>query len=255
MSEGPQAGRVAMITGGLGDIGAAVAAELASRGARIALVDLGPSDGFDPAARGLPATTTCHRADVTDLVEMQAAAAAIVAAHGSIDILVNSAGIVVRRDGEKVPLAEMTAAEWERGIDVNLTGVFNSMRAAVPPMIERGWGRIVTLSSQGGRTGGQFSSVDYGAAKAGVIGLSRTLAVELGPQGITVNCIAPGRVSGEMTANPLEAEQNRGWLASLPVGRMANVAEVASAIAFLCSEEAGYITGATLDQNGGGFMA
>lgn len=253
MSEEALAGKVAVITGGQGDIGGAVAAELASRGADIALLDLAASGAGDQGE--LPASTTRHRADVTRLKEMEAAAAAIVDAHGGIDILVNSAGIVVRRDGARIPAAEMSAQEWRLGIEVNLTGVFNAIRAMLPHMLGRGWGRIVSVSSQGGRTGGRFSSLDYGAAKAGVIGLSRTLATEVGAEGITVNCVAPGRVASGMTANPLEAEQNRSWMATLPVGRMASVGEIATAIAFFCSPEAGYITGATLDVNGGGFMS
>jgi 3-oxoacyl-[acyl-carrier protein] reductase len=256
MTEHSHAGRVAVITGGAGGIGRAVAAELARRGARIALLDSNP-DVLSVTHELTLASgeATGHCANVADPDSVSRAIEEVLAAHHSADILVNCAGIVVRRDNRKIPAAEMTIAEWQRGIDVNLTGVFLCARAVLPAMKAANWGRIITLSSQGGRTGGVFSSVDYGAAKAGVIGFSRTLATEVGKFGVTVNCLAPGRVSTSMTGNPLESAQNDAWIAGLPIPRMGTAGEVASAVAFLSTDAAGYITGTTIDINGGGFMA
>lgn len=256
MSERRHEGRVAAITGGSGGIGRAIAGELCRHGARIALLDVDP--GVVEVARTFDTdddAVTGHRIDVADPDSVDCAFAGVRSAHGALHILVNCAGIVLRREGRKVSAIEMTPQEWQRTIDVNLTGVFLCSRAAVPMMREAGWGRIVSLSSQGGRTGGVFSSVDYGASKAGVIGLSRTLALEVGRYGVTVNCIAPGRVSTAMTEYESERDQNDAWLATLPVPRMATPDEIAAAVSFLTSAQAGYVTGATLDVNGGGFMA
>ena len=128
----------------------------------------------------------------------------------------NCAGIVLRTDGNKLGIRDIEPEAWRRSLDVNLTSVFLCARAVIPIMETRAWGRIVTISSQGGRTGGAFSSVDYGAAKAGVIGFSRTLAMEVGTHGITVNCVAPGRVKSPMTAHGAEQAQNETFLARLP---------------------------------------
>jgi 3-oxoacyl-[acyl-carrier protein] reductase len=256
VTEHSHTGRVAVITGGAGGIGRAVAAELARRGARIALLDSDPDVlAITHEATFASGTATGHCTNVADPDSVSRAIDEVLAAHHGADILVNCAGIVVRRNGKKIPAAEMTVAEWQRGIDVNLTGVFLCARAVLPAMKAARWGRIITLSSQGGRTGGAFSSVDYGAAKAGVIGFSRTLATEVGQFGVTVNCLAPGRVSTSMTDNPLETAQNDAWIAGLPIPRMGTPDEVAFAVAFLSTDAAGYITGTTMDINGGGFMA
>jgi 3-oxoacyl-[acyl-carrier protein] reductase len=248
--------RVAIITGGAGAIGFAIAQRLARGGARVATFDA--SGTATEAAGRLPGPRDAHLAvdvDVTDDVAVGNAVSAVVSRYGRVDILVNCAGIVLRHDGKKLSLREVEPDDWRRSIEINLTAVYLCARAALPAMCNRGWGRIVTISSQGGRTGGVFSSVDYGAAKAGVIGFSRTLAIEVGQFGITVNCVAPGRVRSPMTAHVGEQAQNEAFLGSLPVPRMAEADEIAAAVAFLCSDEAAYITGATLDVNGGGFMS
>ena len=193
--------------------------------------------------------------DVTDQQSVETAVAQVVARYDRVDILVNCAGMVLRSEGKKLGIRDIALEAWQRSLDVNLTSVFLCARAVIPIMERHFWGRIVTISSQGGRTGGAFSSVDYGAAKAGVIGLSRTLAVEVGPLGITVNCVAPGRVKSPMTGHEAEQTQSETFLARLPIPRMAEASEIAATVSHLCSTEAGYITGATIDINGGGFMA
>lgn len=245
-------GRVAVVTGAANGIGRGVAQMLADGGATVALLDADPA--VAQVAQEVGAALGCE-ADVTDERSVAAAFGRVREQLGGVAILVNCAGVVHRRDGRKVATAELELAAWRWVLDVNLTGVFLCARAALDDMRAAGWGRIVSISSQGGRTGGVFSSVDYGASKAGVIGLSRTLAAEVGPHGITVNCVAPGRVETAMTAYASEQAQNDAYLSALPVPRMARVEEVAAAVAFLSSELAGYVTGATLDVNGGGFMA
>ncbi len=256
--------RVAVVTGGAGAIGQAIAQSLATASITVALFDLSPAVGemaadLNPAVgeTAAPQGPVGHcgvEVDITEAQAVDAAVAAVTERYGRLDILVNCAGVALRPEGRKPTIAEVDADSWRRSIEVNLTSVFLCSRAVIPAMRAGGWGRIVTLSSQGGRTGGIFSSVDYGAAKAGVIGFSRTLAVEVGRYGITVNCVAPGRVRSPMTAYGSEEQANDAFLQSLPVARMAETSEVAAAVCFLCSEQAGYITGATLDVNGGGFM-
>jgi NAD(P)-dependent dehydrogenase (short-subunit alcohol dehydrogenase family) len=160
VTENSHAGRVAVITGAAGGIGRAVADELAKRGARLALLDSNPDVLAmirEPAFASCVATGHCT--DAADPDSVSRAIDEVLVAHQRADILVNCAGIVVRRDNRKIPAAEMTVEEWQRGIDVNLTGVFLCTRAVLPSMKAANWGRIITLSSQGGRTGGIFSSV------------------------------------------------------------------------------------------------
>ena len=248
--------RVAVITGGAGAIGSSIAQTLARDGVRIVLFD--KDENARSAVEALPGGAGVHACVVVDVTEqhsVDAAVSQVMSRYSRLDILVNCAGIVLRTDGNKLGIRDIEPEAWRRSLDVNLTSVFLCARAVIPIMETRAWGRIVTISSQGGRTGGAFSSVDYGAAKAGVIGLSRTLAMEVGPHGITVNCVAPGRVKSPMTAHGAEQAQNETFLARLPIPRMADTSEIAATVAFLCSQEAGYITGATIDVNGGGFMA
>jgi 3-oxoacyl-[acyl-carrier protein] reductase len=249
-------GRHALVTGGRQGIGLAVGQTFAQSGIRVTLLDIDPSVddvAAEMSSQGL-AVGAC-RADVADADDVAKAIHAARAQRGSVDILVNSAGITLKPGDTKARIEELALSQWRRVVDVNLTGVFLCCQAVVPGMRSNRWGRIITLSSQGGRTGGVFSSVDYSATKAGVIGFSRTLALELGPDGITVNCVAPGRVATPMASSPAEASLSLAFIGNLPIPRVAEPAEIAAAIAFLASDSAGYITGATLDINGGGFMA
>lgn len=173
---------------------------------------------------------------------------------GGVDILVNNAGISPKHEGRKTPVAETSAAEWQRVLDVNLSGAFLCSRACLAPMRRRRWGRIVNISSMAGRTKAEIAGAHYAASKAGMMGLARTLAAEVGRDGITVNCIAPGRIVTPM-AEEVPAEVNQTALARIPVGRLGTPEDVAAAVAFLASEQAGFISGVTLDVNGGAFMA
>ena len=163
---------------------------------------------------------------------------------GSVDILVNNAGIA-----HQSLFTEINEFDWNNIIDVNLKGVFNCCQAVLPNMIENKCGRIINISSMWGITGASCE-VHYSAAKAGVIGLTKALAKEVGPSGITVNCIAPGLIDTQMNANLSEEDKNE-FVSSLPISRIGTTTEIAKAVYFLASDDAGYITGQTLAIDGG----
>ena len=229
--------KTALVTGGSSGIGAAIADRLRSDGYNVATVDLNPAD-----------TDHSYVADVTDRAQIDAALAEIRAALGPVTILVNAAGKEVFRR-----FANITFDEWRKIIDINLHGVFHTTQAVLPDMVEAGWGRIVNISSSSTHSGAPFMSA-YVAAKSGVNGLTKSLALEYGPAGITVNAVPPGFVDTPM----LRASAEQGNLGSIeeaikrtPVGRMGKPEDIAAACAFFISEEAGYITGQILGVNGG----
>ena len=187
-------------------------------------------------------------ADVRDYEQIEEVVSKTLAEFGRIDILVDFAGIQIHK-----PIDEMTIDEWQKVINVDLTGVFNSCKAVVPSMKEHRYGRIVNISSIGGRTGRPGVGVNYAAAKAGVIGLTQTLAKELAPWAITVNAIAPGPLKGRMFFSMKkylvdELQKN------IPLGRVGEMDEIAWAIVYLASDEASWTTGAVLDINGGALI-
>ncbi len=246
-------GKAALVTGGGSGIGRAAAALLASAGAAIAILDLDPARAAAAAdkiaAAGLAASA--HQADVTDEASVDCAVDAAAARHGGVDILVNSAGIGIRRAAVELPLAE-----WDKVVAVNLTGVFLCSRAAARQMMRRGGGAIVNLASiMGFSGGGIYPNVSYQATKGAVVNMTRALAVEWAPAGIRVNAVAPTWVRTSLTAALLDQPGVVDRIAALtPLGRLATPDEIAHAILYLASPAAAMVTGHTLAVDGG-FLA
>jgi 3-oxoacyl-[acyl-carrier protein] reductase len=249
------ADRVALVTGAARGIGRAISERLAREGALVVLLD--KLDAVRSTADELRATGLRAEpivADVTDEAAVRAAVSGIQAQHGRLDILVNNAGISPKHNGRKPLAPDISLEEWQQVFAVNLTGAFLFAREAIPIMRANGWGRIVNIASYAGQTGSRHTGLHYSSSKAGLIGMSRTLALEVGESGITVNCVAPGRVLTEMNAWANASGANQDFFAGIPIKRLATVDDIASAVSFLASEAAGYLTGATLDVNGGCFM-
>jgi 3-oxoacyl-[acyl-carrier protein] reductase len=240
-------GRIALVTGASRGIGRAIAVELARADAGVALVARDRQRLEDVAVLIRAAG---HRAAVivADLEQPGAAEAAAEVCQqelGEVDILVNNAGV-----GSFGPLDRVTDAEWRRIFTINLDAAFQLTRAVIPGMCERGWGRVVNIASISGQTGGARASVAYGSSKGALIAFTKGLARDVGAAGVTVNAIAPGQIATEMSSS-LSSEQLRTLEAQIPVGRLGTPEELAFAVRFLASREAAYITGATLDVNGG----
>lgn len=243
-------GRRAIVTGAARGIGRTIARHLAEAGASVLMNDL-DQERVEAAAdtiRRQGGRAVAHAADVADwdaVVRMMDAARA---ALGGLEILVNNAGIIRRGT-----LETMSLDDWHRVIAVNLTGTFYCCRAAAPLLRDAGWGRIINITSIAGKMGDIASAPGYGPSKAGVIALTKTLAREMAPWGITVNAVAPHAVETEMSAQ-WSPETRVAILAGIPLGRLAREDEVAAAVLFLASPAAGFITGETLDVNGGAWM-
>ena len=198
--------------------------------------------------RGLHRRSCVVRADVSDAEEIVAAVATIAAELGAVDLLVNNAGIV----NNIAPFARMKQAAWEREIGVNLTGAFNLARAVIEPMAERGFGRIVNISSVAAR-GGLFNQAGYAATKAGLLGLTHTIALEYARFGVTCNAVLPGLIGTENVLG-MPAEIRERAVAQTPARRLGRPEEIARLVAFLCGEDAGFINGAEIDISGGGHL-
>jgi NAD(P)-dependent dehydrogenase (short-subunit alcohol dehydrogenase family) len=231
-------------------IGRATTHALAAAGWNTAVLDLDEASAKDAAhevadRHGVQAVGI--GCDITDEASVENALAVLDGALPPVGALVNNAGIT-----SPIPFLEVTGEEWDRVFAVNVRGAFNVTRRLAPGMAERGFGRIVFLSSVSAlRGGGVFGGVAYSAAKAAELGFTRALARELGPRGVTVNAVAPGLIDTDITGGALEGERKQQLIAGIPVGRNGRVADVADLITYLCREETGYVTGATYDVNGG----
>ncbi|MBI4608044.1 MAG: SDR family oxidoreductase [Candidatus Rokubacteria bacterium] len=239
--------QVVIVTGAAKGIGAAIARAFAREGARLALLDIDASGAEGVAGALAGRQVLVCKADVTVAADVRQAVDAVVARWGRIDVLVNNAGgfAVIRRT-EDIP-----DEEWDAILRFNLTSVFLCSKAVVPVMKRQRSGRIVNLSSTVGRAGAVTVTSHYAAAKAGVLGFTRHLARELGPDGITVNAVAPGTVGTERWHALRTEEEKRKIAESVPLRRVSAPEEIAEAVLFLASDAARYITGATLDVNGG----
>jgi 3-oxoacyl-[acyl-carrier protein] reductase len=245
-------GKVAVVTGGAGGIGEATVRMLSREGAKVVISDI-----FEEGAKRLEKDlqregieALAVRTDIADHKQVKELVEKTLGAFGRIDILVNNAAISPKHHGRKLNLWEMPVEEWERVIDVDLNGYFLCCHEAVPHMLPNRWGRIVNISSLAARIGGVVAASHYAAAKAGILGLTKTLAGELAGYGITVNAITPGRIKTALTEK-VPPEVNAEIVKRIPLGRFGTPEEIAGTIIFLVSDSASYITGATIDVNGG----
>ncbi len=248
MSEVTFEGQVALVTGASRGIGAAIALELAKRGLKV----IGTATtglGADNISQVLSAFAGCsgRMLDVNDAQAAESLIGAIIKEHGGLQVLVNNAGIT--RDNLAM---RMKDEEWDAVLNTNLKAVFRMSRAVMRIMMKQRYGRIISITSVVGASGNP-GQANYAAAKAGVAGMTRALARELGSRNITVNCVAPGFIETDMTASLLE-DQQKALLSQIPLGHLGKPSDVAHAVAYLASPQAGYVTGQELHVNGGMLM-
>lgn len=249
MSDIKMEGQVALVTGASRGIGAAIALELARKGVKV----IGTATSDDGAAKisaALQAHAGCKgvNLNVNDAAACDVLVDAVVKEHGGLHILVNNAGIT--RD---MLAMRMKDEDWDAVIATNLSAVFRLSRAVIRPMMKQRYGRIVAITSVVGASGNP-GQANYAAAKAGVAGMTRALARELGSRNITVNCVAPGFIETDMTAS-LPEDQQKALLSQIPLGHLGKPADIAHMVAFLASPQAAYVTGQEMHVNGGMFMA
>ncbi len=244
-------GKTAIVTGAGQGMGRAVTAALAARGASIVVNDIDASAAqrttSELAAGGAEAIAIAGSVAVQD--DVQRLVNQSLERFESIDILVNNAGVL-----RPTPVPSISEAEWDLVVDVNLKGTFLCSQAVLPSMRQRGWGRIVNFSSTAGKNVSTVGGAHYTAAKAGILGFTRHLAKEVAADGITVNAVCPGLIDTEMVRATIDDERVRAYEASFPIPRLGRPDEVAELVAFLVSDRAAYITGASLDINGGDLM-
>jgi 3-oxoacyl-[acyl-carrier protein] reductase len=244
-------GRVAVVTGGGRGIGKGIAGKLAAAGADVIVGDI------DMAQAQLTANELSRKnkkvmAAQIDVCREESVAELITRAldeFGNVDILINNAGIMFR-----TRLMDISVDEWERILQVNLTGPFLCTKAVIPVMKKNGFGRIVNISSSAGRSVSTLGGVHYTASKAGLLGLTRAVAKEVAPFGITVNAVCPGLIDTQMARETTTQEELENFLDSFPIKRLGSSEEIGDLVVFLCSENASYITGASIDINGGDLM-
>jgi 3-oxoacyl-[acyl-carrier protein] reductase/2-hydroxycyclohexanecarboxyl-CoA dehydrogenase len=251
-------GRTALLTAAARGIGFAAAVRLAAEGAQVWITDRDAA-ALAQAREAAAAVGLALRTEVLDSLDAQATGqvlATIVAQAGSLDILVNNAGGSLHTPYR---LLDESDADWARVLDLNVMGAVRTARAVLPGMQARGWGRILNFGSKAGRFGSLIAGPNYAAAKGAIAALTRQMAMEFGPQGITVNCICPGVVVTDRTralwAERRTPEERARVLQEIPLRRHGEVEDVAAAVAFLASDDAAFITGVTLDLNGGQGMA
>lgn len=248
MSEVKSDGQIALVTGATRGIGAAIALELAHRGFKV--IGTATSDeGAQKIGAALAAFNGCRgvKLNVNDAAACEAVIETIVKEQGGLHVLVNNAGIT--RDTLAM---RMKDSDWDEVLDTNLKAVFRLSRAVMRPMMKQRFGRIISITSVVGASG-NAGQANYAAAKAGVAGMTRALARELGSRNITVNCVAPGFIETDMTAH-LPDEQQKALLSQIPLGHLGKPADIAHAVAYLASTQASYVTGQELHVNGGMYM-
>jgi acetoacetyl-CoA reductase len=239
-------GQVALVTGGARGIGLAISSRLAERGVRVAV---GYSHGAETAKQFAAAHegATIHQGNIGVAADCERVISEVLEQHGRMDVLVNNAGITIDRTVRK-----MSMEDWDRVIHVNLSGAFYLSRAVLQHMLDRGYGRIINISSVIGEKG-NIGQANYAAAKSGLFGLTNSLALETARKGITVNSVAPGFIATEMVSAMPEEVLNR-VIATIPVGRLGEPEEIARVVEFLADPDSGYITGEMYGINGGLYM-
>lgn len=241
--------KVAVVTGAAQGIGQALAVRLSALGHQVVMLDVN-ADRLARTAQELRGSLAL-RCDVADQSSVEAAVEQVDRTYGRIDILINNAGISPSHEGRSLPVEDTAIEEWHRVIAINLTGTFLMCRSALPIMKRGTWGRIVNFSSQGGRMRSKLSGAHYGATKAGIIGFTRVLAGQVGVNGITANCIAPGRI---ITPQSEGFGDKTSYTDDIPVGRLGETGDIVAGVEYLISEHAGFVSGTVLDVNGGYFM-
>ena len=241
-------GRVALVTGAARGLGRATAERLLAGGARVA-VNVRRLGQAEALARDLGEDVLVLLGDIASSATVRAIVGKVLDRFGRLDILVNNAAAAYSTRFEQI-----SEEEWRRALDVNLTAAFLCTQAVVPAMKAQGYGRVVNLSSTAGKSVSTLGGAHYTASKAGLLGLTRAAAKELGPFGITVNAVCPGLIDTELTREHATPGDLAAYARSFPIQRLGTATEVADLICFLASEQAGYITGASLDINGGDLM-
>jgi NAD(P)-dependent dehydrogenase (short-subunit alcohol dehydrogenase family) len=244
-------GMTAIVTGAGRGIGRSIAKRIAESGAQVVAGDINFSDAEDTAQilNENSHVAVALKLDVTDINSVGSVIAEAEKNFGKMDILVNNAGIMFR-----TRILDISAEEWEKTLRVNLTGAFLCTQAVLPGMKERGFGRIINISSSAGRSVSTLGGAHYTASKAGMLGLTRAVAKEMAPFGITVNAICPGLIDTEMARKTTTEKELQDFLDAFPISRIGTPEEVGDLVVFLCSEKASYITGASIDINGGDLM-
>jgi NAD(P)-dependent dehydrogenase (short-subunit alcohol dehydrogenase family) len=239
--------KIAIVTGAGRGIGLAIAQAFAREGACVALCDVDAALVADAAAhiQASGGNALPFQMDVTDRAQIDGVVQQLLGRFGRIDILVSNAGLY-----QVLPFEAITEAQWDRLMNVNLKGMFLCCQAVAGPMKQQGSGRIIGMASSAGKSGGTLAGAHYSVSKAGVICLAKQLARELGPYGITVNAVAPGRIDTPMIQS-VSAEENDDFVRRTPLGRLGTAEDVASAVVFLASDDASFITGEIMDVNGG----
>ena len=244
----------AVITGAARGIGLAISERLVLSGYPVIMLDLTESVfGAAQSLSGFGVPIRAVQMDISNSGDVNSLPGRVGSLWSSVGVLVNNAGISPKHNGRKKNVDDMSVDEWMKVIDINLTGTFRMMQQCLPVMKKNRWGRIISITSQAARTRTVVPGAHYSASKAGITGLSRVLAGEVADWGITVNCVAPGRIESEMTS-AVGQGVNSKVISSVPIGRLGLPTEVASAVSYLASRESSYITGATIDVNGGAFM-
>ena len=244
-------GRVAIVTGAGRGIGKGIAKKLAEAGAKMVAADIDSVIAQETSDELNEQGKTCIsvKVDVTKIDSVKSLLAKTMETYGQVNILVNNAGIMFR-----TRILDISVEEWEKTMQVNLTGPFLCTKAVLPGMKEHGFGRIINISSSAGRSVSTLGGAHYTASKAGLLGLTRAAAKEVAPFGITVNAICPGLIDTEMARKTTTQEELQDFLDAFPINRLGMPEEVGDLVVFLCSEKASYITGVSLDINGGDLM-